>query len=175
MNPLTWDAPWFIVAAGLFVGVMIRANATYWLGRGLAAGTSRSRHAALLQSAGYQKATGWLERWGAPVVTLSFLTIGIQTLVNLAAGAGRMSLARYLPAVTLGCMIWGVIYSTIGFVGFSAFSAIHGRSPLLAWGLLGAAVAALAAFVVIRVRQGRQGRGPASSLEADQAASVIPS
>ena len=45
-------------------------------------------------------------RWGAPVVTLSFLTVGIQTLVNLAAGVMRMPLRRYIPALTVGAILW---------------------------------------------------------------------
>jgi membrane protein DedA with SNARE-associated domain len=66
-----------------------------------------------------------LERWGAPVVTLSFFTVGIQTAVNLAAGVGRMSLRRYLPAVTLGCVIWALLYATAGFVTFAAWRRLY--------------------------------------------------
>lgn len=47
-------------------------------------------------------------------VPLSFLTVGIQTAVNASAGISRMSLKRYLPAVTVGCLIWALIYSTVG-------------------------------------------------------------
>lgn len=35
------------------------------------------------------------------MVALSFLTVGFQTLVNLAAGAARMPLRRYLPAMVV--------------------------------------------------------------------------
>ena len=32
MNPMEWDAPFSVIVAALFVIVMCRANATYWLG-----------------------------------------------------------------------------------------------------------------------------------------------
>lgn len=156
MNPYDWNAPWFIVACGLFVIVMLRANGTYWLGRGLSAGTSRSRYAALLESAGYRRAQAWLERWGAPVVTLCFLVVGVQTLVVLAAGVGRMSLRRFLPAVVLGCVMWAIIYATIGFLSIATVSALYAFSPLLTFVLGSLLLVALAAFVTTRVLQRRR-------------------
>lgn len=167
MNPFSWNAPWFVVAAGLFVIVMLRANGTYWLGRGMSAGTSRSRYAALLDAPGYLKARAWLERWGALAVTFCFLLVGVQTLVNLAAGVGRMSMRRYLPAVVLGCILWALLYSTIGFVGFAAVAALYSLSPVLAIGLAVVAVTALVVFIVWRVRQGRRGQGVWTDVEAD--------
>ena len=160
LNPFAWNAPWFVVAAGLFVIVMVRANGTYWLGRALAAGTARSKHASMLQSPGYVRAARWIETWGAPVVTVSFLTIGLQTLVNLAAGATRMSMRRYLPAVTIGCVLWAMLYSTVGIVGFEAFIALHRVNRGLAWGLLLVAALTLVWFILRRVRAARAGRVP---------------
>ncbi|MGA4507626.1 DedA family protein [Propionibacteriaceae bacterium G1746] len=157
MNPLEWNAPWFIIAAALFVIVMLRANGTYWLGRGLAARTSRSRFAHLLSTPGYQRAARWLERWGAPVVTLSFLTVGVQTLVNLSAGVGRMPLRRYLPAVTVGCVLWALLYSTVGLLTWESFWALHRYSPVLAWSLLAVLAVSLVVLIATRVRKGRAG------------------
>ncbi|MGJ6979013.1 VTT domain-containing protein [Aestuariimicrobium soli] len=153
MNPLEWEAPWGVVALGLFVIVMLRANGTYWLGRALGSGAARSaRYRRLLESPGYRRVVGWIERWGPPVVSVSFLTVGAQTLVNLAAGVTRMRLRHYLPAVTVGCVLWAVIYSTVGFVGVRAFTALHSRSPVAAWTVLAVAVVALVWFVISRVR-----------------------
>ena len=39
-----------------------------------------------------------MARFGAPLVTLSFLTVGVQTVLNAAAGGLRMPLRRYTPA-----------------------------------------------------------------------------
>lgn len=158
MNPLDWDAPWFVIFAALFVIVLSRAIGTYWLGRLLQRGVQRTRAAHLMDSPGYANAVARLNRWGAPVVSLSFLTIGVQTLINLAAGATRMPLRRYLPAVTVGCVLWAAIYGTIGTIGFQGLALLWQRSPQLAIGLGLLLVAAAAAFIVWRVREARAGR-----------------
>lgn len=139
-NPMTWDAPYLVVVAALFVIVMLRANGTYWLGRGMAAGAQRTRLARLLTSRHYANATRWLNRWGAPAISLSFLTIGIQTVINLAAGVARMPLRRYLPAVTVGCVAWAFLYATVGFIGWAAVVTLWQYSP-----------AALVAVLVVAV------------------------
>lgn len=158
MNPLDWDAPWIVVALGLFVIVMARANGTYWVGRAISRGASRTRLGALMTSPGYRRASGWIATWGAPVVSVSFLTVGVQTLVNLAAGASRMPLRRYLPAVTFGSLIWACIYATVGVLSWRAFIAVYRRWPTAAVVAASLAAVALACYVVVQLRGGRRGR-----------------
>lgn len=131
MDPTTWQAPFALVVGALFVIVMLRANATYWLGRAITAGTGRSRYSRLLESRAYATGARWLNRWGPPAVALSFLTIGIQTMVNLAAGVARMPLRRYLPSVTVGSILWAFLYGTVGFAGFVAVQRLWETSPAL--------------------------------------------
>ncbi|MBK8459431.1 MAG: VTT domain-containing protein [Micropruina sp.] len=132
---------------------MARANATYWLGRLAVAGAERTPAARLMASVGYRRAVDRLNTWGAPAVSLSFLTIGIQTLINLAAGATRMPLLRYLPAVTLGSVIWAFLYATVGFAGMDALSALYSRSPGGAVALGLASAGLLAFFIVVQFRR----------------------
>ena len=79
--------PFPLTVTGLFLIVLVRANATHWLGRAAHAGAGRTRVRRLLQSPGFRRAQGLLERWGAPVIAVSFLTVGFQTVANLAAGS----------------------------------------------------------------------------------------
>lgn len=152
MDPTTWNIPFPAVAGALFVIVMCRANGTYWLGRAAAAGTERTRARSLLHSSGFRKASAWITRWGAPVVTLSFLTVGIQTVVNAAAGAMRMPLRRYLPAVTVGSILWALIYATVGFAGLAAFRLLWARSPAVAVIVTVVLIGALAWWIASQVR-----------------------
>lgn len=174
MDPYTWDAPWFVIVGGLFVIVMLRANGTYWIGRLMEHGAHRTRLARLLDSPGYARALELVHRWGAPVVSASFLTIGVQTLVNLAAGATRMPLTRYLPAVALGGVAWALIYGTVGVAGFSALGLLWQRSPFLAGSLAVVLVVALAGFVSWRFREARSGRLDQSSSASGPAAQSEP-
>ena len=129
-NPLTWDAPYLVIVGALFMIVFLRANGTYWLGRLISRGAERTRARRMMETPGYQRAVQRLNQWGPPVVSVSFLTIGFQTMVNLAAGVTRMPLRRYLPAVTVGCIIWAFMYSTVGFIGWAAVVKLWEISPL---------------------------------------------
>ena len=152
MDPTKWQAPFIVVVGALFVIVMLRANATYWLGRAIVARTGRSRFSRVLDSRAYAVGATWINRWGAPAVALSFLTIGVQTMVNLAAGAARMPMRRYLPSVVVGSVAWAFLYGTVGVVGFIAVRSLWGINPALTIGL-GVLLIVVIAVLLTRKRQ----------------------
>lgn len=149
--------PFWIVYFTLLGVVLCRAQATYWIGRGLGAGVTRSRMGARLGPR-LDAARQRIDRYGAPVVTLSFCTVGVQTAVNLAAGAMRMRFPRYLAAMFVGSLIWAGLWGVVigGLVGtwFSLFL----DSP---WAALGVAAlaAAVVAAMVLRSRRSRAADG----------------
>ena len=150
MDPTTWQLPYGLVLLSLFCIVMCRSNATYWIGRGVVAGAGHTRWRKVLDSRAYAVGSEWLNRWGPPAVTLSFLVVGVQTMVNLAAGVSRMPMRRYLPAVIVGCVIWAFIYATGGLIGFALLSRAWEHSPpLTILGLL-TITGATAAFFIRR-------------------------
>src|SRR5699024_3544710 len=111
------EQPFAIAFGTLFVIVMLRANATYWLRRGARYGGTLSETLAhRLEGPTMQRAQRFSARFGVIAVPLSFLTIGIQTAINFSAGFTRMPLRRYLPAVAVGCVLWALLYSTVGMV-----------------------------------------------------------
>src|SRR5699024_12016902 len=71
-----------------------------------------------------------IDRWGPPPVAVSFLTIGFQAAINLAAGAIRMRWYRYLPALLIGGALWATIYTTIGSVSYKAIAAAYESWPI---------------------------------------------
>lgn len=127
---------------------MLRANSTYWIGRGLAAGVKHSRFEHFLEGPIYLRARRFMTRWGVFAVPLSFLTVGIQTAVNASAGISRMPLAKYLPAVIAGCLMWALIYATVGMVVIYAWLALGWQ-----WIVAGAAVLAITTLAWIRYRR----------------------
>lgn len=149
--------PFAAVVGALFVIVLLRAQGTYWLGRGIAAGTVRSplgrRLGARLSGPGFGRAVALLHRWGPVAVTLSFFTVGVQTMINGAAGLTRMPYLRYTLAMIPGCVAWAFIYATVGLTAFYAAVTAAAGSP---WALL--AVAGVAAGAVWAVRRRRRAR-----------------
>lgn len=114
MRDLVDGWPVWAVFGAFFVIAMLRSNATYWAGRGLRAGGARIGMARHLDRPAVIRTEALVDRWGAPVVALSFLTVGVQTLINAAAGALRMPLSRYVPATVVGSLLWATLYTSAG-------------------------------------------------------------
>ena len=163
------DWPYPVALSVLFLVILLRANATYWIGRAANAGADRTRLHRLMETAGYRKARELVVRWGAPVITVSFLTVGLQTLINLAAGAIRMPYRRYLPAMLIGGVLWAFLYATFGFVSFEVWQRLYERWPGPAVGLLVLLALILVAFVVRQVRSRRHDDDQTSPEAADRA------
>src|SRR5918998_3865446 len=142
----------------LFVVAVLRAGATYALGRAAQTGARRTRIAKLMARPGFDRVRDLVARWGAPVVTASFLTVGVQTLVNLVAGMTQMPLRRYLPALVLGSLLWGLLYATVGFATFSAWRELYAWYPTVTIVITALLLGALAAYVLRQVRQRRAER-----------------
>ncbi|GAA4413847.1 hypothetical protein GCM10023168_36980 [Fodinibacter luteus] len=121
MESFVEDWPVGVVFAVLWVGAFTRGTATYWLGRGVRAGGGRSRWSHQLERPVVRRAEGWVRRFGAPAVTLGFLTVGVQTAINASAGMLRMPQRRFLPAVTVGAALWALVYTTVGFTVLDAW------------------------------------------------------
>lgn len=146
--------PFWQAFAALWVIVMARSNATYWVGRGAIAGWHRRRPRPEPDSRA--RAESLVRRLGPVAVTLSYLTVGIQTTIHLTAGLLRMPLGHYVPAAVLGSMAWAAIYATIGLAVVEAWIAAMAGS----WYALAAIVALVlvgAATWLLGRRRARQG------------------
>ncbi len=159
------ELPFWQAFAALFVIVLARSNATYWVGRGAVAGWRRRRAAhpdastTTRPDAGtppssarthsddadrrLERGTALVRRLGPVAVTLSYLTVGVQTAVHLASGALRMPLRHYLPAAVVGSSAWAALYATVGIAVVQAWVAAEAGSW---WGV---AVVILVAVVAL--------------------------
>lgn len=154
---MTLDAtqlPLAQAVAFLFVVAMLRANATYWVGRGVIGGVARTRLSHRLDGPTMRRAERFMARWGLLAVPLSFLTVGVQSAVNATAGLTRVPLVRYLPAVSIGALLWAVVYATVGLAALYAAAALAIRSP---WAAAALAVAAAGVAVWLLRRRSKAG------------------
>lgn len=127
----------------LLVVIYLRAGGTYLLGRLAFTLADRGRFHKIATSPRVENAAATINRWGAPVVALSFLTVGFQTAANLAAGVTRMPLSRYLPALAVGGFAWAVIYATVGLAAFSLWWKVALTNPVFAGLIVLAAIGLL--------------------------------
>lgn len=147
------DLPFWPLVATLLVIVFCRAQATYWLARLAVAGASRSRWGRWLDSAAVRRGSALLDRFGLPVVSISFLTVGLQTVLNAAAGLARVPWWRYTVAMLVGCVVWAFVYATVGLALFWAVLAAFAGSPWGVAAIIVVVVAGAAARVVLRRRR----------------------
>ncbi|MFJ3202793.1 DedA family protein [Streptomyces sp. NPDC086989] len=140
-----------LTAGALYVIVLLRAGGTFAVGWLANAGARRSRFAGRLSSAKFRRGERAIRRWGAPVVAVSFLTVGFQTAANFLAGSMRMPLPRYLPALFLGAAAWALIYATAGLGVLEVLRRLFAERTAL--GVAGVAVLLLVACVVVVYRR----------------------
>ncbi len=135
--------PYWLTFGVFWAGAMARGGVTYWVGRGLRAGATWTRWAARLDGGAVQRAESVVSRYGAPVVAASFLTVGVQTAINAAAGAMRMPARRYVPGLLVGAVLWALLYTT---AGAAVWEAVRGQ---LSWWWALVVVAVLGLVVVV--------------------------
>lgn len=143
--------PLIPAVAFLYAVVLCRAGGTYALGRMARRAVDHGRLGAWLASARVERARRAVNTWGAPVVALSFLTIGFQTAANAAAGLTAMPLRRYLPALAIGGLAWAILYATVGLAAVMLWLELFLRSP---WAAV--AVLAVIAVVVLQIKRMRR-------------------
>ncbi|WP_298324792.1 VTT domain-containing protein [Haloactinopolyspora sp.] len=136
--------PLWLGIATMFGIVVARAQATYWIARAAGSGFGRTRWAHRIGRRRIDRAQRVVARYGPAAVTLSFLTVGVQTAVNAIAGATRMPFARYLPAMLAGSALWAVLWTLGGLGVVWAAVLVVSRSPAI-----GGAVAVVAAVGVL--------------------------
>lgn len=151
----SWLESWPFVWLYLFfvLGAALRSQALYWLGRGAAAGALRSRWADRLDGPRVRRAVRLIERWGMPVVPLSFLTVGLQSAVHGASGLLRLHWLRYTLWSVPGWLVWALVWTGGGTAAVYGSAALAARSP---WALAGVATVVAASAVVLVVRRRRR-------------------
>lgn len=157
----------------LFVVVLLRAQATYWLARGAASGAvlATGRQGFLGTMARWfdgpipHKGAAMLDKWGIIVIPLCFLTVGIQTAVNAGAGLVRMRWSTYTIAMIPGCVLWALLYGLGTLAVFAAAIRAVAGSP---WGWAGLTL--IATLIAAKIAWGRRKRRAVdAALTADNA------
>ncbi|MDR1187951.1 MAG: hypothetical protein LBK95_10945 [Bifidobacteriaceae bacterium] len=162
----------FVLAFGFLTAVAcVRSQCTYWVGRAVRAGVLKAAWAKRMTGEGAERARDKLERWGWPVIPVSFLTVGFQTAVNMSAGLIGWRWWRYTLAAVPGWMMWGSVYAAGGLAVFAGIARVAQDSPVLAAAVIQAViVAALTAIAWTRYRAARKHQVAAQAAQAAQPA-----
>ncbi|MEU8527527.1 VTT domain-containing protein [Streptomyces sp. NPDC048629] len=155
-----------LTAGALYVIVLLRAGGTFAVGWLAGAGARRSRFAGRISSPKFLRAERAIQRWGAPVVAVSFLTVGFQTAANFLAGSMRMPLPRYLPALFLGGAAWALIYATAGLGVLEVLRRLFAEQTALGVSAVAGLLLAACGVVVYRRRRATVSLGDTAAEES---------
>ena len=135
-----WAAWWLFFVVG-----MLRGQGTYWIARLVSKQTERlaakqhnadeqepltrwQRIASWLNSDATARGKSTLRRIGIFAIPACYLTVGLQSVVLLAAGLIGITWAIFTAAQIPGVVAWATIYSTVGFMAWiSAAEAVAGQ------------------------------------------------
>lgn len=166
-----WLEGWPFLPVYLFfvAGAAMRSQAMYWVGRGISTGVLRSRWAHRLDNPKVARATALIERWGMPVVPLSFLTVGLQSAVHAAAGVLRLAWPRYTLWAVPGYLVWALVWAGGGMAAVAGAVELAARSPWALAAALAGLAAVIAVVVIVVRRRRRRTAQPAAVLDEEPA------
>lgn len=156
------DAGPFVLVYLFLLGVVFcRAQATYWIGYYVTAKLTanvpedgwRRRFYNWSEQDSVKNGIDTIHRRGWIIIPLSFLTVGFQSIIQFAAGVIRFTPAKYTAAMIPGCLVWALIYSTIGFSVWGALIATFAGSP---YGIIVLIALIIAIVLLIRWRKKAQ-------------------
>jgi membrane protein DedA with SNARE-associated domain len=156
--------PFWLTFGFLYLGATVRGQAMYWAGRVVTEQTLRRTRPAAgwlrrihdwLADGGVDRGITAIRRWGLFAVPLSYLTVGFQSMIQVAAGVLRITWPRYSLAQVPGALAWAAIYSTIGWAVWEAALAAAAGSPLGLGALVAVVVVLLATFAMHRRKERR--------------------
>ena len=148
-----WPVGWLFLFG--VAGAAMRSQATYWTGRAVARGVA-DRMEERVRGPRVQRAIRSIERWGMPIIPVSFATVGFQTAVNAGAGLIRISWLRYTLWAVPGWLVWSAIWMGGGIAAVAGVISLWYRSP---WALVITAavlVTGIVALVLVRRRRREQ-------------------
>lgn len=151
--------PFWLLLTVLSLGAMARGQMVYWLGRVATEQTLRRTHPAggwrerthrWLSDGGADAGIVVIRRWGLIAIPFSYVTIGLQSMIQAGAGVLRITWWKYTLAQIPGALAWGAIYATFGFVTWNAVGEAAGGNPVAALVLAAVAALLIGGLVLIR-------------------------
>ncbi len=80
----------------------------------------------LLTEHDYAKATGWIKKYGTPVVFIGKMTPGVKSFISVAAGVTEIKLVKFIISNVLAAVVYVTAVSYIGFYLGSKWDVLGG-------------------------------------------------
>jgi membrane-associated protein len=139
-----------------FVGALVSDNAVYWIGRiGGRPLVSRVLKIRLLHflinEDTLEKVERYFEAHGGKMVFVGRFGPGLRSMTPLFAGVSRMKYYRYLPYNVSAAAVWAVVYTLVGYVFGSYWSALLTVAKSFGYGIVAIVALAFGAYLLRRL------------------------
>jgi membrane protein DedA with SNARE-associated domain len=97
----------------------------------------------------FARALTWIDRYPVWFVLLFRFAYGLRAVAPVAIGASRVSTRLYMPLTLVAAIVWGTLFTALGYLLGPAFEAAEARyGTAVTLGAIG--VSALALFLALR-------------------------
>jgi membrane protein DedA with SNARE-associated domain len=145
-----------IIIAGI-VGDTIGASIAYLIGYRASEALMENQHSKLhINPARIQRAHGWFERYGAPVIAVSRLIPLGRAAFPYAAGVAEMHFAKFITFAVIGSVIWMTGLGLLGREVGHDWQSWRNHLEYADYAVAGLIVLGIAFLVVRRVRNNRR-------------------
>jgi len=93
----------------------------------------------LLSEHEFHRAEMWFRKYGDKIIFISRLLPGIRTVISLPAGMFEMDIKKFVIYTTIGCLIWSIFLTYVGFVmgeNWNALEPIYRKFEFLIAGVV---------------------------------------
>ncbi|OGH19356.1 MAG: hypothetical protein A2868_01705 [Candidatus Levybacteria bacterium RIFCSPHIGHO2_01_FULL_40_15b] len=101
----------------------------------------------LLSEHDYHKAEHWFRKYGDKIIFITRLLPGIRTVISLPAGVFRMDIKKFVIYTTVGCLIWSIFLTYVGFTLGENWTSIERYFRKFEFLIVGVFILALAFYV----------------------------
>lgn len=74
----------------------------------------------------YRRAHKWFDKYGDKVIFITRLLPGVRTIISLPAGMFEMNLKKFIVYTAVGCFIWSIFLTYIGFALGANWNSLEG-------------------------------------------------
>lgn len=101
----------------------------------------------LLSTHEYHRAERWFRKYGDKIIFISRLLPGVRTVISLPAGVFRMDIKKFVIYTTIGCLIWSIFLTYVGFALGENWTSIEQYFRKFEFLIVGVFILALAFYI----------------------------
>lgn len=102
----------------------------------------------------YRHAEHWFQKYGDKIVFASRLLPAIRTVISLPAGAFRMDIKKFITYTVVGCFLWSLFLTYVGYVLGENWQALDPYYQKLQYVILAVLIVGVIYFVFRKIRKG---------------------